>query len=563
MQHLPLNNFIDYSSIDDSINLEDFISNKNDNPITLTKLFGLLRTWNNIVHKNFTKLISLTLENEVNIDEFDVITGMNLVHFTCKYGAKQFGHEKEAIQVMNLLIEKGINLTAQCLWIKMNCLHYCAFFDSPSICELLLRQSKVLKLLNQTCASFKNGTPLHLACSALSQSTAQFLLQAGANKEILDDQQRTPAVDCIPKPNTQEQQDIADKLLVLLRNQECKQQQQQQSSLIDSIISNADNQNVPQFQIGERVRLANNKTGTIKYFGSVPFGVNLWYGVELDEPTGKHDGCIGGIRYFTCPPNRGIFIQPSSLQRLTPVPYSPERERRFRPINFPILDTASVTSRVDTGLKRENSADGRTSEHFRIDDRVFLSKNRIGTIKYIGPTSLGSGTWYGVELDLPDGLHDGFLSVDGQRYFRCKPQHGVFVRHYNLKKINNNDRLAQSLLHSLDPQTKINSRMTTSEYDTTMIASSIIEDDVFTKSMESSMHSVTFHVGDKVYYQNHLAIVRFIGKTAFAEGIWIGIEFVSRPLGKNDGSVNGRVYFQSKQNHGLFIRPNRLTLTKK
>ncbi|CAM4812542.1 unnamed protein product [Rotaria magnacalcarata] len=529
MQHLSLNNFIDYSSIDDSINLEDFISNKNDNPITLTKLFALLRTGNSIVHKNFTKLVSLTLENEVNIDEFDVITGMNLLHFTCKYGAKQFGHEKEAIQVMNLLIEKGINLTAQCLWIKMNCLHYCAFFDSPSICELLLRQSKVLKLLNQTCASFKNGTPLHLACSALSQSTVQFLLQAGANKEILDDQQRTPA-DCIPKSNTQEQQDMSDKLLVLLRNQESKQQQQ--SSLIDSIISNADNQNVPQFQIGERVRLANNKTGTIKYFGSVPFGVNLWYGVELDEPTGKHDGCIGGIRYFTCPPNRGIFIQPSSLQRLTPVPYSPERERRFRPINFPILDTSSVTSRVDTGLKRENSADGRTLEHFRIDDRVFLSKNRIGTIKYIGPTSLGSGTWYGVELDLPDGLHDGFLSVDGQRYFRY-------------------------------PQTKINSRMTTSEYDTTMIASSIIDDDVFTKSMESSMHSVTFHIGDKVYYHNHLAIVRFIGKTAFAEGIWIGIEFVSRPLGKNDGSVNGYVYFQSKQNHGLFIRPNRLTLTKK
>jgi dynactin complex subunit len=42
--------------------------------------------------------------------------------------------------------------------------------------------------------------------------------------------------------------------------------------------------------------------------------------------------------------------------------------------------------------------------------------------------------WYGVELDLPDGLHDGCLSVDGQRYFQCKPQHGVFVRNHNLRK---------------------------------------------------------------------------------------------------------------------------------
>ncbi len=93
----------------------------------------------------------------------------------------------------------------------MNCLHYCAFFDSPSICELLLKQSKVLAcknseflistksiilnflVLNQPCLSFKKNTPLHLACASLSLSTAQVLLQAGANKQMFDDQQRIPA----------------------------------------------------------------------------------------------------------------------------------------------------------------------------------------------------------------------------------------------------------------------------------------------------------------------------------------------------------------------------------
>ena len=38
---------------------------------------------------------------------------MNLLHFTCKFGAKQIGRENEASQVMNALIEKyslnGIN----------------------------------------------------------------------------------------------------------------------------------------------------------------------------------------------------------------------------------------------------------------------------------------------------------------------------------------------------------------------------------------------------------------------------------------------------------------------
>ena len=46
----------------------------------------------------------------------------------------------------------------------------------------------------------------------------------------------------------------------------------------------------------------------------------------------------------------GIFVQPSSLQKITSISYSPERERRFRPINFPMLDTSIVSSRVDTGI---------------------------------------------------------------------------------------------------------------------------------------------------------------------------------------------------------------------
>ena len=47
------------------------------------------------------------MDKEININEYDLITGMNLLHFTCKFGAKQIGYEKEAIQVMNVLIEKG------------------------------------------------------------------------------------------------------------------------------------------------------------------------------------------------------------------------------------------------------------------------------------------------------------------------------------------------------------------------------------------------------------------------------------------------------------------------
>jgi dynactin 1 len=49
-------------------------------------------------------------------------------------------------------------------------------------------------------------------------------------------------------------------------------------------------------------------------------------------------------------------------------------------------------------------------------------------------------------------------------------------------------------------------------------------------------------------------IVRFIGGTHFAEGIWIGVE-LEDDSGKNDGSVQGERYFDCVMGHGMFVRP--------
>uniref|UniRef100_A0A4W5QGK5 CAP-Gly domain containing linker protein family member 4 n=1 Tax=Hucho hucho TaxID=62062 RepID=A0A4W5QGK5_9TELE len=71
----------------------------------------------------------------------------------------------------------------------------------------------------------------------------------------------------------------------------------------------------PEVRLGERVLVVGQRTGVVRFYGKTNFAPGFWLGIELDKPSGKNDGSVGGVNYFSCPPKHGVFAPPSRVQR--------------------------------------------------------------------------------------------------------------------------------------------------------------------------------------------------------------------------------------------------------
>lgn len=62
---------------------------------------------------------------------------------------------------------------------------------------------------------------------------------------------------------------------------------------------------------------------------------------------------------------------------------------------------------------------------FLVGDHVEVG-GYAAIVRFVGQTAFSPGDWIGVELETPQGKNDG--AVQGERYFNCPPNRGMFVR---------------------------------------------------------------------------------------------------------------------------------------
>ncbi|RWS28868.1 CAP-Gly domain-containing linker protein 1-like isoform X5 [Leptotrombidium deliense] len=207
-------------------------------------------------------------------------------------------------------------------------------------------------------------------------------------------------------------------------------------------------------------------------------------------------------------------------------------------LNSSISSLTSDTSEKPSSAKKSSSVEvlNPKSEELKVGDRVYVNGVQPGVIRFLGETSFATGKWAGIELDEENGKNDG--SVNGVRYFECKPKYGLFIR---------------PMKATIEPISQ------SDKSDTESVAST-------TKSVQrSSLSSVSsLKVGDRVVVNatsgRKDGVLRFLGETEFAAGVWAGVE-LDEPSGKNDGSVAGKRYFECEMNRGLFAPTSKVSKT--
>ena len=212
----------------------------------------------------------------------------------------------------------------------------------------------------------------------------------------------------------------------------------------------------------------------------------------------------------------------------------------------------------------------RTEKNFDIDTRIETLKTRLYSIVGTSPSHM--------QLQL--------FSVDGQLVHGDMPddstlgQCGCTMDHMRVHVIDNDPTSSLSQLNNVESVQKY--VISEEDYDK--------RDDTFRKWKERNLGSAELEqqqqgeqqqlqkqteeqqlhaeliknikAGDRCQLNNELSArgtVRYVGKAAFGTGYWVGVQ-LDEPVGKHNGTVKGNKYFECMDKHGVFVRPDKLSV---
>ncbi|KAF7494660.1 CAP-Gly domain-containing linker protein 4 [Sarcoptes scabiei] len=436
----------------------------NDDCTSISQLMTIARQWNPLVQSNMNRLIDLMLQKGAKADDRDQLTDMTLLHFACKSGTDGIGDPQKSLNSVIFLIEQcQANPNLVCSFNDMTALHLAAYYDVASIVGYLVTVIDP-KILNYSSKHLDSKTPLHITASNLCLRSARILLSSGANVLLKDDLMRTP-LDCVPIETDDtidwfetDRTELSLEMRSLLEEATLIVSGESNNPDVECLKTAKVVLNALGLEIGDKVIVGNAKIGTLRYCGPTKFHSGIWTGIELEEPSGKNDGSIDGVRYFICQPNYGIFAPINRITKLDPESFGlmmgPNCDSKSRSNQTEGLNNhnqslghnfQNVQSKIDTGLSSlsKSVSDSPSlsisskslvnSENIKIGSKVFLVDKKTGIVKFIGTTKFASGIWYGIELTRPVGKNDG--SVQNVRYFHCRENYGIFVPFSRIAKI--------------------------------------------------------------------------------------------------------------------------------